>query len=257
MPRVTPRPLLVALVVCLTAAAAPSVARAQLLRGESEYRSDEAWAVEVRVGPYSPDVDSEVSAKPGPHEIYFGRKRRLMVAAELDRELLRVFGTLSVGAQIGYTRETTSAFVDPGRPPDKDTPRSGDGTSFTIVPTSLLLVYRLDVAARRWGIPIVPYGKAGLDYTLYWIRNGNDAIASSGQGGRGRGATTGWSAAAGVALLLDVFDPGAARELDSTTGVNHTYLFGELVHREDSGLFGSNQLHVGDDTWFAGLMFEF
>lgn len=250
-----------ALLACVVAPVlsilAPSPAHAQLFRGESQYQTDRGWAVELRMGPYSPDVDSEFDPEqgPGPHEKYFTTKRRLMVQAELDRELLSVFGTLSVGARIGYTRETASAFVDPNFSMG-ETVRSGDRTSLTIVPTSLLLVYRLDVAARRWGIPLVPYGKVGLDYVLYWIRDGNDSIASFG-GNKGRGGTTGWNAAIGVAFLLDVFDQGSARELDSTTGINHTYLFGELVHHDDSGLFGSKQMHLGDDTWFAGLMFEF
>jgi hypothetical protein len=39
--------------------------------------------------------------------------------------------------------------------------------------------------------------------------------------------------------------------------VNHTYAFFELDHINGSGLGKKNVLHVGDDTWFTGLMFEF
>lgn len=243
-----------ALVVPLLA----SPARAQIFVGESPYRTAENWALELRMGPYRPDVDSEFPGEvEGPHERYFGRKRPLMFQIELDRELWSGFGTVSVGAQVGYTRQTGSSFAVNATDATGQPARTGDKTTFTLVPTSLLLVYRLDVAARRWSIPFIPYAKVGLDYVLYWIRNGNDSVAVASQGGKGSGATTGWTAAVGLQLMLDVFDRGAARELDSTLGVNHTYLFGELVHHEDKGLFGGDQLHVGTTTWFAGLMFEF
>ena len=57
--------------------------------------------------------------------------------------------------------------------------------------------------------------------------------------------------------MLALIDPGAARGFDADAGVNHTYAFFELAHINSSGLGSKNKLHVGDSTWFAGLMFEF
>ena len=76
-------------------------------------------------------------------------------------------------------------------------------------------------------------------------------------GGRGRGGTLGWHAAAGLALVLDFLDPEAARDFDDEMGVNHTALVFEYTHADISGLGRSDRLHVGDTTWSLGLMFEF
>ncbi len=64
-------------------------------------------------------------------------------------------------------------------------------------------------------------------------------------------------AAIGISLQLDWLDPGAARGFDADSGVNHTYAFFELATIQSSGLGRGRELHVGDNTWFAGLMFEF
>ena len=61
----------------------------------------------------------------------------------------------------------------------------------------------------------------------------------------------------GLALRLDFLDPAAARGFDADAGVNHSYAFFELDTIRSSGLGSKNALHVGDNTWFAGLMFEF
>ena len=66
-----------------------------------------------------------------------------------------------------------------------------------------------------------------------------------------------WSIPGGVALVLDMFDPDAAREFDAELGVNHTALVFEFNHADISGLWMSNRLHVGDDTWSLGLMMQF
>ena len=67
----------------------------------------------------------------------------------------------------------------------------------------------------------------------------------------------GWQAAIGLSLRLDFLDPSTARGFDSDSGVNHTYAFFEMAHIDGSGLYRKDVLRVGDNTWFAGLMFEF
>ena len=51
--------------------------------------------------------------------------------------------------------------------------------------------------------------------------------------------------------------PIEMRELDSESGLNHMYAFCEYAHVDASGLGMSNRLHVGDNTWSAGLLLEF
>ena len=61
----------------------------------------------------------------------------------------------------------------------------------------------------------------------------------------------------GLSLALDWFDQHAANQFDEELGVNHTHLFFEYSHMAVNGLGQKNRLHVGDDSWSAGLLFEF
>ena len=54
-----------------------------------------------------------------------------------------------------------------------------------------------------------------------------------------------------------MLDPDAAKDFDTDLGVNHTALLIQFVHADISGLGQSNRLHVGDNTWSAGLLIEF
>jgi hypothetical protein len=246
------------LIALLALIAAPRTARAQVvLHDIDKVRSPQHWAFELRFGPYSPDVDSELDGAT-PHRTYFGEARRLMSQLELDYQFFHGFGSLAVGASIGYFRENAGAFVVPP-PGAQPTDRSADNTRLSLYPISLLLIYRMDEAARRLRLPLVPYGKLGLNYTFWSIYDGNGDVAEAEKpmSGRGRGGTGGWQASAGVAFMLDVIDPGAARELDGEIGVNHTYVFVEATKVAADGLGKKGVLHVGDTTWMAGLMFEF
>lgn len=240
--------------------ARPAFAQPTVSQERTEsFRSPQNWALEIRIGPYYPAIDDELGGDPEqrPHRLYFGKKPRIMTQLELDYQFFDLFGTAAIGFNIGYFRESAKAFVETSNGA-VSAERSNDTTSLMLVPLGVSLVYRLDVAARRWSIPVVPYGKIGLGYTIWSITEGNGNVArTEAPNGRGRGATPGWQAAAGLSFLLDIIDPGAARELDSEIGVNHTYLFIEAAHFDASGLGKRNVLRVGDTTWLAGLMFEF
>jgi hypothetical protein len=118
-------------------------------------------------------------------------------------------------------------------------------------------VYRRDALSGALKLPLAPYGKLGINYTVWRITDGNGDVPHPAGGGKGLGGTPGWQAAAGMALLLDVLEPGAARALDADTGVNHTYIFAELARYGATGFGSKKVLRVGDTTWMFGLMFEF
>jgi hypothetical protein len=267
---------------CLLVALASSSAQAQVVthdesdeRSEEpheEYRTPKQWAMELRFGPYAPDVDSEFAGRTAappyngaPYKTVFGGKRHLMSQLEFDWQFFQGFGSLAVGVAIGYYKVSAKAFAaDPNTgncvlDPKSTTgacERSGDTTSLRLIPVAALLVYRLDVAAERWSIPLVPYVKLGLNYTLWQVNDGNGNVPSFG-GGQGSGGTLGWQAAGGLAFLLDILDGDSARNLDMETGVNHSYVFFEWNNVDATGLGMSNKLHVGDSRWVLGLMFEF
>jgi hypothetical protein len=240
----------------------PAHAQSEAISSNAErYRSEKSWAMEFRMGPYRPDIDGESSfanlpEEQRPHQLYFGSKQRLLTQAEVDYQFFDKFGSLAIGVTAGYFREKAKAFIES----TADSPQrvqSGDATSLLLLPTSLSLVYRFDVMAIRWGIPLVPYAKAGLDWVYWSASNGNGKIGNDGNGGNARGDATGYHTTVGLSLLLDVLDSGSAQEFDAETGVNHTYVFVEASHYALNGLGSKNQPRLGDTTWSAGFMFEF
>jgi hypothetical protein len=224
-----------------TATAAPAIDILAPGAGESPRE----WNVELRFGPYRPDVDGEFADRgqsARPYDEVFSSSRHLMTQLEIDRHLLHKGGTWALGLGIGYFKVTAAALSENLQA------RSGDQTGLRLIPLSAALVYRADTLRERWGSPVVPYAKAGLDCTLWRMSDTSQADIN--------GRTLGWHAAAGVTLDLSPLDPGAAGEMDRETGVNQTALFFEVTRYRLDGFGSDSALHVGDTTWFGGLMLE-
>jgi hypothetical protein len=197
---------------------------------------------------YRPRVDDEFSGAT-PYEDTFGNGERYQVGFELDWQALRIphFGSLGPGFGFGYTKASASAPLESsGRP-------SAEKTSLWVMPMYLVAVLRVDVLARDFHIPLVPYGKAGLGYAL-WRAGGNDGVPRS-NGVKGEGSEYGYHLAVGGMFLLNSFHAQAAIDMDNTTGINAAYIFGEyFLSRIDS--FG-NGMQVGANSWVVGLAFEY
>jgi MYXO-CTERM domain-containing protein len=208
--------------------------------------SPRSWNLELRFGPYRPDVDSEFADRgqsARPFAQLFSSSSRLMMQLEIDRQLLHRAGTWSVGLGVGYYKASAAALAA-----DLTTP-SGDETALRLIPLSAALVYRADWLRARYGSPLVPYGKLGLDCTLWHASDTSQASTD--------GRTFGWHAAAGLSLDLASLDPEAARAMDRESGVNQTAVFFEVARYSLDGFGSGSVLHVGDTTWFGGLMLEF
>ncbi|HEY0708051.1 MAG TPA: MXAN_2562 family outer membrane beta-barrel protein [Polyangia bacterium] len=254
------RPLLLA-AICVGALTEAGSAEAQIFtrQADPQFRSSRNFALELRFSPYSPNIDDEFGGAARPHEKFFGSGRRLMTQLELDYQFFTKFGSAAIGVSLGYFKEEAKAFLSETASSTNPTP-SGDDTQLSLYPAALLFVYRADQLWSFFGVPLVPYGKIGLNYTAWSIYDGNDQVAEGGTAGftgRGCGGTRGWQWSAGLALALDIIDRGSARELDAETGVNHTYFFAEWAQYNASGLGQDKRLNVGDSTWVLGLTFEF
>lgn len=219
--------------------------------GRPTFESPQNFALEVRFGPYKPDIDSQFPGSK-PFQSVFGDGNGLAFGAELDWQALRIpyLGTLGPGFSWSYTHRSAKALLSSDKTP------SAENTTLSIMPMSLVAVLRVDVLAREVGIPIVPYGKAGLGFALW--STGNDSGTSTRDGVLGRGRSWGTWLGGGAMLQLDFLDRQAARELDNEIGINHTYFFGEYMH---SGLDGisfieNNTMRVGTTEWVLGLAFE-
>jgi hypothetical protein len=216
---------------------------------EQKDESPQRFAVELKFGPYYPDVDNE----PGtgtPYADVFGNKSSMHFLAEFDWQFLHVPGvSFGLGVMAGV-------FQDKAKGLDPDTgERAGEKTTLTVLPGHLDIVIRIDVLPKYTRVPLVPFVKAGLSYYIWWVENGRGLGRS--EGTTGYGGTFGWNFSAGLMLLLDVFEPSAAQTFDQEVGVNNSYIYADFfLARIDQ--FGSrNKLDLSDITWTVGLAIEF
>lgn len=230
--------------------------------------SPQRFALEFKMGPFLPDIDRDYAGPGlGPYATVFGvtdstgaavdqPKAFPMPVIAFDWQFLYLAGPLGIGVQAGFFRDKAQALI--AEPMEGENLRSSaDTTTFGMLPLALLLSYRLEILPDRLRVPLVPYAKAGLAYSLYWIKSGSGNIARNSRGEAGRGGVPGFQVNAGAMLRLDFLEPSTAKKLDNVTGINHTYLFGEYqlsrVNNFGAGLVPS----LGDSTWFAGLAVEF
>ena len=206
--------------------------------------------MEVRFGRYVPAVDSSVAGSP--FKTTFGDSSRYMFGLEGDWQLIRIphLGTLGPGLGWGYTRATGYARLtsDP-------TVISGEQTALSVMPFYLVGVLRADVFARDLGIPLVPYGKLGMGYALWWASDGG--TTSRADGVLGRGVSYGPQYGLGLMFLLDVLDQQTARDADNSLGINNSYIFGELYGSKLDAFGSKSHMDVGANTWALGLAIEF
>src|SRR5690606_6449592 len=179
----------------------------------TEFRSEQYGAFELRFGPYVPDVDSEFDGAATPYEDLLGDSQRYHIGLEVDWQVLRIpyFGSLGPGVSVAYTRSTGRAPFTAGGG------YSDDRTSLWIVPMAALAVLRVDVLAQRFGVPFVPYAKAGFSYALWSSSAGEGADRYEGE--VGRGAETGYQAAVGLMFWLNILHPQSALDMDNATGI--------------------------------------
>jgi hypothetical protein len=239
------RKALPAVVFLAALAAAPAMAE----------ESSRDVALEIKFGPYRPDIDSEPGLKGSPYSKVFGDSPMLLSRIEVDYEFFQRFGTLGVGLSIGYGQQVGSGLLKSGE-------QSTDETTFHVFPISLDLVYRFDWLARNKDVPLVPNIKGGFDCYVWWITNGTGQIPQyqdpvTGAVSRGRGAVFGGHVTFGLSLLLDFMAPDMAQTFDTDVGVNDTYLFAEFTMSWINNFKAKDGLDLSSKTFLAGIAFEF
>jgi hypothetical protein len=248
----------VALALATVAASTSAQDRTEPLGG-SRHRppgSPQNFAAELRLSPFTPDIDSDPNlGGHAPYQEVFGTTPRLLISAELDWQAVRIphLGSLGPGIGAGYTTMSANARFTT---PHNGTTVSGEDTSLDIYPFYAVAVLRADVLWRELGVPLVPYAKLGVGYSLW--RASNTLGTSSFGGVSGKGHTIGSELALGLAFNLNVFDQYAAVNFDESMGVNNSYVFAEWTRADLTGLgVQSNALRVGGTNWTFGLAFEF
>ena len=211
--------------------------------------SSQDAAVEIRFGRYVPQVDKSVPGSP--YKDVFGSSSRYMFGLEGDWQLLRFphLGTLGPGIGWGYTRATSQARIT------STGELSAEQTALSVMPFYLVGVFRADVFARDFGVPLVPYAKLGLGYALWWASDGGTTSRENGV--VGRGVSYGPQYALGAMFLLDVLDEQTARDADNGLGINNSYVFAEWFDSELDAFGSKKSMNVGANSWVLGLAIEF
>jgi hypothetical protein len=214
------------------------------------FESPQWFALELRLSPFSPSVDTEPGLSGTPFQDTFGSNPRVLAQFELDFQFLRIpwVGSLGIGASAGYFQIGQKAPTSDGTLTEAD-------AKFETIPFYFPLVLRADVFLRKFQIPIVPYVKLGGGVAMW--RSFTDAGNSSVNGVEGKGTSYGLHFAAGGALELNWLDRGAAKSIDNALGINHTYAFAEYMLMNYDGFGSPNVLRAGGQAAVFGLAFEF
>jgi hypothetical protein len=186
---------------------------------------------------------------------------------EIDRFVFTHIGQLAFGTSIGYTGDGARPWAMGSTPGAADRPRvDADDMKFRMVPLTLTAVYRATQLDDLYGIPLVPYGRAGLAYTFWWMNSptgdrstiGSPTVMGDceGRGCRASGGSLGLVGSIGLALRAEDIDKNAALSMREG-GVEHAGFYAELQYGWVDGFGSEKKLAVGDLTWFAGVNFEF
>ena len=237
------------------------------------YDSPQHFALEVKLGPYLPEIDRNYGGPGlGPYAKVYGEtderdeatsepKKGIYGAIAFEYQIVRLAGPIGIGFQWSMFRDKAQALL--ADPPATGSVRSAaDSTRFAVMPLALQAVYRFELLADRFRIPIVPYGKFGLNYTFWWSKNGSGDISTIKDDNgkvidKARGGAWGFQSNIGGMLRLDWLERGEARNLDRITGINHTYVFAEWQFSRVNNFGRKNNISLGDSTWLVGLAIEF
>jgi hypothetical protein len=271
------RRLLVALFVI-----APAVASADDFQPywETEEDSDASllefqdvkWHAGIRLGPYVPDIDRQAGLNAangkGPYEAMFGQDRvwQVLPMLDVDRVLWNGWGQLMVGGSIGYMQKSARTYKDGTSEDDDPRERSSSKNTFRLVPTAASITYRFTLLDDMWGIPVVPYVRGGLDYYMWWIKAPNGDVSkvceevaadmTCAKEDKAYGGSLGFHGSVGIAIRAERVDNDAAISMRAS-GIKHAGFYAELQYAKVDGFGSDSKLSVGDNTWFAGVNFEF
>jgi hypothetical protein len=217
--------------------------------------SPQNMAVEIRLGPYLPDVDSEFGNGSQPFTDHFGTKDRWMLGLELDWQLLKLdrIGSLGPGVGFGYTTMESTDYHDPAGDDDRD--EAAEGSTLKVMPFYGVAVLRIDALAKRTPVPLMFFGKAGVGYGMWWASYAS-SVDTADDGSKAKDTSWGTHWTLGAAFLLDALDPRSANNMDATNGINNSYVFVEWYNSDLSGLGSKSTMQIGDSTWIAGLALE-
>jgi len=239
----------------------------------SAYGSPQHFALELRFGPYYPQVDSEFAGGATPYQTVFkdnpnkaaangtgtATGTQFYVGVEFDYLPLRIpyLGVFGPGIGWGLVNASAPALIKQG---EQKGQLSGETTTLTVMPMYLAAVLRADELMRRTGVPLVPYAKFGVGMAPWKVSGGAGVVKyvdpATKQTILASDTTFGLHLALGGMFALNFIDLKSATRLDETVGINHVYLYGEWMDAMLNGIGSRPALRVGASTFVGGLAFD-
>ncbi|MCC6809590.1 MAG: fibronectin type III domain-containing protein [Deltaproteobacteria bacterium] len=232
----------------------------------------------LKLGPYYPSIDSDADAQ-GYYAAFFGDARgwlisrgsKLRVDASADVYVLQKYGLLGFTGTIGFWQTAGYSRICPDRNACLTSEglaaaeKSSDKVLFTIIPLSIGIVYKLDIFWRRWGIPLIPYVRGGIDAYFWRVDNGTKQARKPGSvyandgkpNGFAHGVTFGWHVSPGLAFALDIIEPNAARRAYTFMGIKGSYLTFEWMFSGIDDFGSATSWNLSQSTFQGGLAVEF
>lgn len=212
--------------------------------------------LELKIGAIAPEMDRRAGSvgTAAPYATIFGDASRTVGGFELEYQILKDVGSFGVsGAMMFWQAVGRGRFAATGEV-------ASETSVLNVMPFQVNAVYRFDIPMRRHGVPLVPYVKAGFDWYLWWVLDGSGSVSTftdrQGSKRRGLGGTFGIHAALGLQFQLDVIDRRMQKSFDEEVGINHSYLFAEVVFsRVDD--FNQSSFNFSSIYFLAGLALEF
>jgi hypothetical protein len=146
------------------------------------------------------------------------------------------YGKIGIGVGAGFSVHQNVVIVDA----DED-----EVATLYTLPLSVHLSYRADFVRNQI---LVPYGKVGPSMTFIKQNSG------WGYSRDGIQQFVGLNFGGGIELNLNPLEPGSARALDRSTGINASYLFAEY---DVISALGNATYNLARNEWRFGLRFEF
>ncbi len=125
----------------------------------------------------------------------------------------------------------------------------GGHVDLDLFPLNVFVMGRAVFSEKQW---LIPYVGGGWTRIFYKEEIQHQGVV--------RGSVDGYHGRAGIQLLLDALDPGAANSFYLDYGVYHTYLFLEARYTRamiDTVDTPSRSVNLGGTSWLGGLLFEF
>lgn len=212
--------------------------------------SSRDMVIELKMGSYKPEIDSEFGALNGntpPYEAIFGDGSATLTVLGIHRHLFNEVGTATLGMTFGIWSVSGSGLDAAGEP-------TSESTELSLIPLGMEIGYAFDLYEDF--IPIVPTFRLGLDYYVWKILDGSDDTASFESGKTASGGTWGYHYSIGARLLLDFLAPQMAADFDRDAGVNNSYLTFEYQSSTVDDFGSADSFRLGNDTFLFGLALD-